>query len=70
MSEEPSAGEVMAFGIIDQANQLAKSARMTQQALELQIEELVAMEERVDAAVESMHGVAKSFEGERAKLAE
>ena len=69
MSEEQSAGEVMAFGIIDQANQLAKSARMTQQALELQIEELVAMEARVNAAVQSMHGVAKSFEGERAKLA-
>ena len=51
MSEEQSAGEVMAFGIIDQANQLAKSARTTQQALELQIEELVAMEERVNAAV-------------------
>ena len=69
MSEEQSAGEAMAFGVIDQANLLAKSARMTQQALELQIEELVAMEAQVNAAVQSMHGVAKSFEGERAKLA-
>jgi len=69
MGVEQSTGEVIAFGIIDQANELAKSARMTQQALELQIEELVAMEAQVNAAVQSMHDVAKSFEGERAKLA-
>ncbi len=68
MSEEQSAGEVMAFGIIDQANQLAKSARMTQQALELQIEELVAMEAQVNAAVQSMYGAVKSIETERVKL--
>ncbi len=30
MSEEQSAGEVMAFGIIEQANRLAKSASITQ----------------------------------------
>lgn len=41
---------------------------MTQQALELQIEELVAMEARVNVAVQSMYGAVKSIETERVKL--
>lgn len=68
MDEEQSAGEVMAFGIIEQANRLAKSASLTQSALTKQIEELVSMEARVKIAVQSIHVAVKSLEGERVKM--
>ena len=68
MSEEQSAGELMVFGLIEQADRLAKSTSFTQATLSKQIEELVAMEARVNAAVQSIHGAVKNLEGERVKL--
>ena len=56
MEQEPvagSAGEAMAFGLINQANVLSKSARETQQALVDQIEELTQLKQwAADAAVD------------------
>ena len=68
MDEAQGAGEVMALALIDHADLLGKSARTTQQALEKQIEELVAMEARVKTAVQSIHGAVKSLEAERVKM--
>ncbi len=68
MDEAQGAGEVMALALIDHADLLGKSARMTQQALEKQIGELVAMEARVKTAVQSIHGAVKSLEAERVKM--
>ena len=68
MDEEQGAGEVMALALIDHADKLGKSARLTQQTLEKQIEELVAMEARVKVAVQSIHAAVKSLEGERVKM--
>jgi len=68
MDEAQGAGEVMALALIDHADQLGKSARMTQQTLEKQIEELVAIEARVKVAVQSIHAAVKSLEGERVKM--
>ena len=55
MEQEPeaSAAEAMAFGLIQQANELTRSARETQQALVEQIQELVQLKDwAVQAAVE------------------
>ncbi len=68
MDEAQGAGEVMALALIDHADLLGKSARATQQTLEKQIEELVAMEARVKVAVQSIHAAVKSLEGERVKM--
>ncbi len=68
MDETQGAGEVMALALIDHADLLGKSARTTQQALEKQIEELIAMEARVKTAVQSIHGAVKSLEAERVKM--
>ena len=68
MSEEQSAGEAMAFGLIEQANRLAKAASITQATLTKQIEELIAMEARVNVAVQRLDGLFRGFEGERVKL--
>lgn len=68
MSEEQSAGELMVFGLVDQADRLAKSAKATQEMLAERIEDLADMEEQVTAAVKSIHGAVKSLEAERVKL--
>ncbi len=68
MDEAQGAGEVMALALIDHADLLGKSARATQQTLEKQIGELVAMEARVKTAVQSIHGAVKSLEAERVKM--
>ena len=68
MSEEQNAGELMVFGLIEQADRLAKSASLTQATLGKQIEELVSMEARVKTAVQSIHVAVKSLEGERVKM--
>ena len=68
MDEEQSAGEAMAYGLIEQANRLAKAASITQATLTKQIEELIAMEGRVNVAVQRFDGLFKGFEAERVKL--
>ena len=86
MEQEPvagSAGEAMAFGLINQANVLSKSARETQQALADQIEELTQLKQwAANAAVElqkraegsavalkrEAQAVVKSLEAERSQL--
>lgn len=68
MDEEQSAGEVMVLALIDQADRLGKSAKLTQQELGKQIGELVAMEAHIKAAVASIHAAVKNLEGERNQL--
>ena len=69
MSQEQSAGELMVFGLVDQADRLAKSAIATQEMLAERIEDLADMETKVTAAVQSIHAAVKNLEAERAKLA-
>lgn len=68
MSAEQNAGELMVFGLIEQADRLSKSASLTQATLGKQIEELVSMEARVKTAVQSIHVAIKSLESERVKM--
>ena len=53
---------------MDHADELGKSARLTQESLEKRIEALAAMEARVLAAVQGIHAAVKNLEGERARL--
>ena len=69
MSQKQSAGELMVFGLVDQADRLAKSAKATQEMLAERIEDLAHMETQVTAAVQSIHAAVKNLEAERAKLA-
>jgi hypothetical protein len=67
-----SAGEMMVFGLIEQADRIGKSALATQQDLAEQIEHLGQVQEwAVKAAVELQKqaaAVIKNLEGERARL--
>jgi hypothetical protein len=69
---ESSAGEMMVFGLIEQADRMGKSAQGTQRALTEQIQELVQLQEwAVNAAVELQKradAAIKSLEAERARL--
>ena len=68
MSQKQSAGELMVFGLVDQADRLAKSAKATQEMLAERIEDLAHMETQVTAAVQSIHAAVKNLEAERGKL--
>ena len=67
-----SAGEMMVFGLIEQADRIGKSALATQQDLTEQIQHLGQLQEwAVKAAVELQKQAAaaiKNLEGERARL--
>ncbi len=67
-----NAGEMMVFGLIEQADRIGKSAQGTQKALAEQIEHLGQVQEwAVKAAVELQKQAAaaiKNLEGERARL--
>ena len=67
-----SAGEMMVFGLIEQADRIGKSALATQQDLAEQIAQLVQVQEwAVNAAVELQKQAAtaiKNLEAERAQL--
>ena len=69
---ESSAGEMMVFGLIEQADRMGKSAQGTQRALTEQIQELAQLQEwAVNAAVELQKradAAIKSLEAERARL--
>jgi hypothetical protein len=71
---ERNASETMAFGLIDQADRLGKSALATQHALTEQIQELAQVQAwAVEAAVDLQkraNAAIKSLEAERAKLAD
>ena len=68
MEKAQGAGEVMALALMDHAGQLGESARITQEALAKEIEQLVAMEARVKVAVQSIHVVVQRLEDERVKM--
>ena len=69
---ENSAGEMMVFGLIEQADRMAKTAQGTQRALTEQIQELVQVQAwAVQAAVELQKradAAIKNLEAERARL--
>jgi len=69
---ESSAGEMMVFGLIEQADRMGKTAQGTQRALTEQIQELVQVQAwAVQAAVELQKradAAIKSLEAERARL--
>ena len=69
---ESSAGEMMVFGLIEQADRMGKSAQGTQSALTEQIEELKQLQVwTVHAAVElqkQADAVIKKLEAERVRL--
>ena len=69
---ESSAGEMMVFGLIEQADRMGKSAQGTQRALAEQIQELAQLQEwTANAAVELQKradAAIKSLEAERARL--
>jgi ElaB/YqjD/DUF883 family membrane-anchored ribosome-binding protein len=69
---ESSAGEMMVFGLIEQADRMGKSAQGTQRALTEQVQELAQLQEwAVNAAVELQKradAAIKSLEAERARL--
>jgi hypothetical protein len=69
---ESSAGEMMVFGLIEQADRMGKSAQGTQRALTEQIQELAQLQEwAVNAAVELQKradAAIKSLEAERVRL--
>jgi hypothetical protein len=69
---ESSAGEMMVFGLIEQADRMGKSAQGTQRALTEQIQELAQLQEwTVNAAVELQKradAAIKSLEAERVRL--
>ncbi len=66
---ESSAGEMMVFGLIEQADRMGKSAQGTQRALTEQIGELAQLQQwSVDAALELQKradAAIKSLEAER-----
>ncbi len=69
---ESSAGEMMVFGLIEQADRMGKSAQGTQRALTEQIQELAQLQEwTANAAVELQKradAAIKSLEAERVRL--
>jgi hypothetical protein len=69
---ESSAGEMMVFGLIEQADRMGKSAQGTQRALAEQIQELAQLQEwTANAAVELQKradAAIKSLEAERVRL--
>ena len=79
MGQEPnqgSAGEMMVFGLIEQADRLGKSAQGTQQALSEQIQELgqlqqwavnaaLELQKRADAAVQKLEAERARIHGKR-----
>jgi ElaB/YqjD/DUF883 family membrane-anchored ribosome-binding protein len=69
---ESSAGEMMVFGLIEQADRMGKSAQGTQRALTEQIQELAQLQEwAVNAAVELQKradAAIQKLEAERARL--
>ena len=69
---ESSAGEMMVFGLIEQADRMGKTAQGTQRALTEQIQELVQVQAwAVQAAVELQKradAAIKNLEAERARL--
>lgn len=68
MDQEQSAGEVMVFGLIDQADRLGKSAKLSQQALAEQIEELAQVRELMAETIESVQVAIRNLEAERVRL--
>lgn len=69
---ESSAGEMMVFGLIEQADRMGKSAQGTQRALTEQIEELAQLQQwSVNAALELQKradATIQKFEAERTEL--
>jgi hypothetical protein len=67
---ESNAGEMMVFGLIEQADRMGKSAQGTQRALAEQIEELGEIQEWAEGAAQELQKRAdaaiKSLEAERA----
>lgn len=82
MEQEPtesSAGEMMVFGLIEQADRMGKSAQGTQRALTEQIQELAQLQEwtvnaaqelqkRADAAIKSLEAERVQWQGARVNL--
>jgi hypothetical protein len=82
MEQEPtesSAGEMMVFGLIEQADRIGKSAQGTQRALTEQIQELAQLQEwtvkaaqelqkRADAAIKSLEAERVQWQGARVGL--
>jgi nitrogen-specific signal transduction histidine kinase len=76
---ESSAGEMMVFGLIEQADRMGKSAQGTQRALTEQIQELAQLQEwtvnaamelqkRADAAIKSLEAERVQWQGARVNL--
>ena len=75
MEQEPTesgAGEMMVFGLIEQADRMGKSAQNTQRALAAQIEELAQLQQRAEATALDLQKRAeaaiKNLEAERVQL--
>jgi len=81
MEQQPEsrAGEMMVFGLIEQADRMGKSAQGTQRALAEQIEELGELQEwaegaaqelqkRADAAIKSLEAERVQWQGARVNL--
>jgi len=76
---ESSAGEMMVFGLIEQADRMGKSAQGTQRALTEQIRELAQLQEwavnaamelqkQADAAIKSLEAERVQWQGARVNL--